>query len=582
MQATQGEERPPSRSGSFADVPLRWIVVAGLVFTAWLLAIAAVPFLRSTIEAPRVRLPLETLAFVAYALVAALTYLKHALTADRRWELISIAFLLAAANQFVFGLVVQTSGLSTSQLGYHWSAGRIVSGTVLVAAAFLSASTARSARRTQSERRRRYALLAGVSLLGLVLLQVAIWGAAGSLPQLVDGTGSASGGTDGVAAAAVLLGIVGTVIFTVAAARFLAASDLPVSTRAWLFGALLVGALSHLLSMLAPTFYTDNVGVGDLLRVAFAVLLIAGLLDDVRTTYVRDRERAAELGVAYEAQRQRVAQLEELERGRGRLVRMLAHELQQPVGAIRTLSVALAKRGGDLDEATRERIVQGLLEQSEQLRDLAQRAPELAEFRVRPESLVAEPEPVLEIVRQVRKTFPHLEGRLSCHVEPEALEERVSVDIARLMQVFHNLLSNAVKFSEGPVELTVAARDDDVVFSVEDRGIGLSRADADSIFEPFVRLPEAEESGAEGSGLGLFISRQIVEAHGGRLEARAREGGGAVFSFAIPRVAEGLTISEPGEPSEPSAATPGSAVAPSETPGVATAHDTVTKERPRA
>ena len=149
----------------------------------------------------------------------------------------------------------------------------------------------------------------------------------------------------------------------------------------------------------------------------------------MRSTYARDRERAGELAIAYEAQRQRVGQLEELERSRGQLARMLAHELLQPVAAIRTLSLGLAKRGSDHDEVTRERKVQGLLQLSEQLRDLAERAPELTEFRVRPESLVTEPQSAEEVLRQVRETFPHLETRLAFRVQPEARGARPIVEI---------------------------------------------------------------------------------------------------------------------------------------------------------
>jgi signal transduction histidine kinase len=99
-------------------------------------------------------------------------------------------------------------------------------------------------------------------------------------------------------------------------------------------------------------------------------------------------------------------------------------------------------------------------------------------------------------------------------------------------QVLTNLLRNAVQASpeSDPVELAAYLEGEDtLVFEVRDRGEGLTPGDEESVFQPFVTRR------TKGSGLGLTLARQIVEGHGGRIEARNRPGGGAVFRVSIPR-----------------------------------------------
>ena len=114
----------------------------------------------------------------------------------------------------------------------------------------------------------------------------------------------------------------------------------------------------------------------------------------------------------------------------------------------------------------------------------------------------------------------------------------VRADPERLQQVLANLLDNALKNSpEGsPVELRVsAAADGDVVVDVSDRGAGLSADETERAF--FQKFSRGRQSGTRGTGLGLYICRKIIDAHGGRIWAAGRPGGGATVSFRLPRVA---------------------------------------------
>jgi two-component system sensor histidine kinase MtrB len=123
--------------------------------------------------------------------------------------------------------------------------------------------------------------------------------------------------------------------------------------------------------------------------------------------------------------------------------------------------------------------------------------------------------------------------QLVLEAQPGAI--RCTADPARLEQVLNNLVSNAIKYSPqgGRVSLAVAREDAEIVFSVADQGIGISAGDLAALFEPFHRSGGSKDA-FPGVGLGLFVSRRIVEAHGGRLTVQTSPGLGSKFSVHLP------------------------------------------------
>jgi len=116
---------------------------------------------------------------------------------------------------------------------------------------------------------------------------------------------------------------------------------------------------------------------------------------------------------------------------------------------------------------------------------------------------------------------------------PEILPE-VEVDAERLRQVIVNLMSNAIKFSDpgGSVTAKLETRNGELLFQVKDGGIGIDKKAMSHLFERFYRAEDKLARG--GTGLGLFISKQIIEAHGGRIWAESKLGEGSTFSFTLP------------------------------------------------
>jgi len=120
-----------------------------------------------------------------------------------------------------------------------------------------------------------------------------------------------------------------------------------------------------------------------------------------------------------------------------------------------------------------------------------------------------------------------IEGRTSA---------QVLGDKDRLGQVFINLLTNAVKYSPqaNKVQVHLSRDQGQVIVSVQDFGVGIDQAHHQKIFERFYQVNDPEEATYPGLGIGLYISREIVERHRGRLQVESRKGEGATFSVMLP------------------------------------------------
>jgi CheY-like chemotaxis protein len=121
---------------------------------------------------------------------------------------------------------------------------------------------------------------------------------------------------------------------------------------------------------------------------------------------------------------------------------------------------------------------------------------------------------------------------LALRIAEPPCDVRLQADELRLRQVLINLISNAIRYTrEGHVNLDVRFEDDALVFRVEDTGPGIEKGDRERIFQPFMRLHPGQQGGA---GLGLSITRQLIEAMGGTLGLDSEPGQGSTFSFSLP------------------------------------------------
>ena len=114
---------------------------------------------------------------------------------------------------------------------------------------------------------------------------------------------------------------------------------------------------------------------------------------------------------------------------------------------------------------------------------------------------------------------------------------RLKADRLRFTQVMSNLLSNACKYSPAGATTTIKAKakQKHVQIDVSDTGVGISKADQARVFDKFFRAASSSTSESSGTGLGLFVTRHMVAAHGGKIWLESEEGKGSPFSFTLPR-----------------------------------------------
>jgi len=250
------------------------------------------------------------------------------------------------------------------------------------------------------------------------------------------------------------------------------------------------------------------------------------------------RQKSAELEAATAGLRAANVRLQELDRLKDDFISTVTHELRTPLTSIRAFTEILHDNPA-LDAAERQRFLAIIIQESERLTrlinqvlDLAKLESGRAEWRTAMLDLRAVVEDSINATVQLfRAKNVGLEARFADRVPP------VHADRDRVVQVLINLLSNAAQFVQpdhGRVVVELAATADAVRVSVADNGPGISAADQKVIFEKFRQAGDTMTEKPRGTGLGLPISRQIVQHLGGRLWVQSEPGRGATFFFELP------------------------------------------------
>jgi two-component system sensor histidine kinase KdpD len=228
----------------------------------------------------------------------------------------------------------------------------------------------------------------------------------------------------------------------------------------------------------------------------------------------------------------------ETERLRNSLLSAVSHDLRTPLATITGSASALVEQEARLDAAARRELAQAIQEEADRLNRLVHNLLEMTRLESGGVRVRKDWHPLEEVVgsalARVEKRLG--ERRVDIDLPPEL--PLVPLDPLLIEQVLINLLDNAIKYTpEGsPIDISAAVEDRAVGVTVADRGPGFAPGEEAQIFEKFYR---GQDAGTRtGAGLGLAISRGIVEAHGGRITAEPRAGGGAVFRFTLPLAAE--------------------------------------------
>ena len=216
-----------------------------------------------------------------------------------------------------------------------------------------------------------------------------------------------------------------------------------------------------------------------------------------------------------------------------------SHELRTPVTSLMITVAHLLRAGESRRPLSTESLYGGLNRVKHSAERLRRLTDELLDVtRIQQGQLELAPVTV-DLRALVREVVEGLEPELAaahCAVRVEAPEEVMGVwDPSRLEQVITNLLTNSIKFGPGrPIEVSVCDSAENVQFSVRDHGVGIDPARKPFLFNRFERAVSSAHYG--GLGLGLYISRRIVQAHGGNLRVDSEPGQGATFTATLPRM----------------------------------------------
>jgi len=237
--------------------------------------------------------------------------------------------------------------------------------------------------------------------------------------------------------------------------------------------------------------------------------------------------RAVETGDAVVYTVRDVTDDRKLEQLRTEVVAIVSHELRTPLTGVYGAAQTLLERDDTLSPETRQAMLGMLVEQSRRLTGIVEQmllANSLDAGTVGPELSVFDAADVLDGI------LPGVAADDRRRVVVDAAGGcTVRADLDRLRQVLVNLLDNALKYSTGAVRVTVTPRDLSVRFAVSDEGEGIPPSERDRIFEKFYRLDPDQSHGVGGTGLGLYIARELVQRMGGRIGVLPRERGSTFY-----------------------------------------------------
>ncbi len=230
----------------------------------------------------------------------------------------------------------------------------------------------------------------------------------------------------------------------------------------------------------------------------------------------------------------------ELDELKDEFIAVISHELRTPLSSVYGGAVTLEER--DLDVETRQRLISLIRRESARLAKLVNDVLWASRLDAKQTSQRREPCDGAALAREAASTAAEIApDNVSIVVSAGDSLPTVSADPEQLHRVLANLIDNAVKYSPegGKVEVAAQQRNGHVRFTVKDEGIGIPEEKREGIFEKFTRLDPEMRQGIGGTGLGLYICRELVGQMGGTIWMTGNEERGSTFAFEIPATTKG-------------------------------------------
>ena len=256
-------------------------------------------------------------------------------------------------------------------------------------------------------------------------------------------------------------------------------------------------------------------------------LLLLGMVKGASITIGRQRNELA-----------MVAAQKELDRLKAEFSSALSHELRTPLGFIKGYATTLLRDDIVIDRGTNREFLNVIADESIKLEKMIDELLDTSRLQAGKFRIDRKPSNLGNLMKAaLQRAVPILEN--SGHIittDVASDNTMVFVDAGRIEQVLFNLLDNASRYSSPSSQIRVETKTqrDEVLVMVKDRGTGIDVQELERIFAPFYRGEGSSSSRIKGAGLGLAISRGIIEAHGGRLWVESRKGHGSTFFFTLP------------------------------------------------
>ncbi|MGA9117321.1 MAG: GAF domain-containing protein [Bacteroidota bacterium] len=239
----------------------------------------------------------------------------------------------------------------------------------------------------------------------------------------------------------------------------------------------------------------------------------------------------------YEEVKAANAKLTELDRMKSDFLGIVSHDFRSPLASIMLAARALLRKGDAADPRRLHEYLTIIVDQANRLSLLAEDTLSITKMESGRLTYLFK---VVNVERLIKDAaaLVHFSRRHTLDFTVESNVSYIKGDLSKLRQVLQNLLSNAVKYSPRGGKVTVTAaewKEDFIMISVTDEGIGIPPGQADRLFRKFSRIDSGEAREIKGSGLGLWICKEIVRAHGGEIWVESEPGRGSTFRFTLKR-----------------------------------------------
>jgi len=232
-----------------------------------------------------------------------------------------------------------------------------------------------------------------------------------------------------------------------------------------------------------------------------------------------------------------ITRFREAEELKSTFISIISHELKTPVALIKGYAGTLRRKDAEWNVTTVRESAAVIEEEADRLTQLIDNLLDASRLQAGGLKLNLGDVALDQMAQRLVEKFRTQTSQHVLSVDFPPAWPAVQADAARLEQVLSNLIGNAIKYSPTGGAVRVAGRvlPDEVIVSVSDEGIGIPVEEQTRIFERFYRVDDALSRRTAGSGLGLYLAKAVIDAHGGRIWVESIPGYGASFSFALPR-----------------------------------------------